>query len=84
MGMSALLERLSTHPEGESKMGSCGGDGAWPLDTPGGRFYAEWDTEAPTSREGQLIFFFQFLRLFPDWRWEKEIRRWRIAGEIIG
>lgn len=43
--MSALLERLSTHPEGESKMGSCGGDGVWPLDTPGERFSAEWDTK---------------------------------------
>jgi hypothetical protein len=45
------------------------GEGAWPLDTPGGRFYAEWDTEAPTSREGQLIFFFQFLKA--GGRWEQ-------------
>lgn len=65
--MSALLERLSTPPEGESKMGSCGSDGAWPLDTPGGRFYVEWDTEGPTSREGQLIFFFQFLKAGGRW-----------------
>jgi len=65
--MSALLERLSTHPEGECKLGSCGGDRSWPLDTPGGRFYAEWDTEAPTSREGQLIFFFQFLKAGGRW-----------------
>jgi hypothetical protein len=31
------------------------------VDTPGGRFYAEWDDETPVTREGQLIFFFQFL-----------------------
>ncbi|TAG08013.1 MAG: hypothetical protein EAZ42_11965, partial [Verrucomicrobia bacterium] len=28
--------------------------GTWPLDTPGGRFYAEWDDQAPVTREGQL------------------------------
>jgi hypothetical protein len=32
------------------------------VDTPGGRFRAEWDVQAPVTREGQLIFFFQFLQ----------------------
>ena len=41
----------------------------WPLDTPGGRFYAEWDEDTPTTRDGQLIFFFQFLRV--GGRWEQ-------------
>jgi len=59
-GMSALLERFSTPPEGECKIGSCGGDGSGPLDPPGGGCYAEWELEAPTSREGQLIFFSSF------------------------
>jgi hypothetical protein len=36
--------------------------GTWPVDTPGGRFRAEWDVQAPVTREGQLIFFFQFLQ----------------------
>jgi len=71
--MSAILERLSTHPEGESKTGSCVAGSAWPLDTPGGRFYAEWDTQAPTSREGQRIFFFQFLQA--GGRWEQFMER---------
>ena len=34
--------------------------GAWPVDTPGGRYYAEIDDESPVTREGQLIFFAQF------------------------
>jgi len=28
-------------------------------------------------------FFGKGLRLFPDWRWGKEIRRWRIASEAV-
>ncbi len=39
------------------------------MDTPGGRFYAEWDDQSPVSREGQLIFFFQFLHA--GGRWEQ-------------
>jgi hypothetical protein len=34
---------------------------ARPVDTPNGRYYADWDTNAVVTREGQLIFFFQFL-----------------------
>jgi len=40
---------------------------AWPLDTPGGRYYAELDLEAPVTREGQLIFFAQFLDTGGRW-----------------
>ena len=39
------------------------------MDTPGGRFYAEWDDQAPVTREGQLMFFFQFLHV--GGRWEE-------------
>jgi len=31
------------------------------VDTPGGRYFAELDVDAPVTREGQLIFFAQFL-----------------------
>ena len=40
----------------------------WPLDTPGGRFYAEWESQTPTTREGQLMFFFQFLDAGDRWK----------------
>jgi len=63
---------ISAHPAGESKKGPAGPAGSWPVDTPGGRFYAEWDTEAPVTREGQLIFFFQFLQA--GGRWEEFLR----------
>ncbi len=46
--------------------------GSWPLDTPGGRFHAEWDDQAPVTREGQLIFFFQFLQA--GGRWQEFLR----------
>ncbi len=42
--------------------------GPWPVDTPGGRFYAEWDTGAPETRDGQLTFFFQFLSAGGRWK----------------
>lgn len=61
------------HPEGESKKAVGEVAGTWPVDTPGGRFYAEWDTQAPVTREGQLIFFFQFLQA--GGRWEEFLKR---------
>jgi hypothetical protein len=39
------------------------------VDAPGGRFYAEWDPDAPVTRDGQLLFFFQFLEA--GGRWEQ-------------
>jgi hypothetical protein len=64
--MSAILERISAHSKGEHPTRV---EDSWPLNTPGGRFYAEWDTQAPTSRGGQLVFFFQFLQA--EGRWEQ-------------
>ena len=66
--MEKLSEVLSVHPAGESQKVDDGGAKSWPLDTPGGRFYAEWDTEVPVTREGQLIFFFQFLHAGGRWK----------------
>lgn len=61
--MRSEVMDIEAHPVGESKRGL----GTWPVDTPGGRFYAEWDTQAPVTREGQLIFFFQFLQAGGLW-----------------
>ena len=55
-----------THPSGETVFESLGSSG-WPVDTPGGRYYAEFDDQAPVTREGQLIFFAQFLRAGGVW-----------------
>ena len=55
------------HPLGECQNEAIGVPVAWPLDTPGGRFFAEWDPEAPVTREGQLMFFFQFLQAGARW-----------------
>ena len=63
---------ISAHPAGESKTSPQYPSGSWPLDAPGGRFYAEWDDQAPVTREGQLIFFFQFLEA--GGRWEEFLR----------
>jgi hypothetical protein len=52
---------------GECQNEAIGAVAAWPLDTPGGRFFAEWDADAPVTREGQLMFFFQFLQAGARW-----------------
>ncbi len=67
--MNASESPICANPQGESEFSRCCSTGAWPLDTPGGRFYAEWDDQSPVSREGQLIFFFQFLHA--GGRWEQ-------------
>ncbi len=59
---------MCSTPVGESKNVLKSTAGVWPLDTPGGRFYAEWDEESPVTREGQLIFFFQFLHAGGRWK----------------
>ena len=56
-----------THPGGEKIMEQKSG-GCWPVDTPGGRYYAEADMDAPVTREGQLIFFAQFLKTGERWK----------------
>ena len=65
------MDKLSTsnqpHPQGEPKITSGTPAGTWLVDTPGGRFHAERDDQAPVIREGQLIFFFQFLQAGGRW-----------------
>src|SRR5262245_64663220 len=55
----------SADPEGEGFLRAL----PWPVDTPGGRYFAEFDDEAPVTREGQLLFFAQFLHA--GGRWER-------------
>ena len=75
--MDAPTTLICPNPEGESKITPETPPGSWPLDTPGGRFYAEWDDQAPMTREGQLIFFFQFLHA--GGRWEECLREFGFA-----
>ena len=70
--MDAPATLICSNPAGELKNAPEYPAGSWPLDTPGGRFYAEWDDQAPVTREGQLIFFFQFLQA--GGRWEEFLR----------
>jgi hypothetical protein len=67
-GVEAKSTPVETHPVGECKSTSFGDQRAWPVDTPGGRYYSEWNTGAPVTREGQLIFFFQFLHTGGRWK----------------
>src|SRR5271163_4169561 len=69
--MRAETSEQSVHPLGESVSKLIAG--AWPVDTPGGRYYAEIDDEAPVTREGQLIFFGQFLHV--GGRWERFVSK---------
>src|SRR5271155_1736567 len=55
---------IAVHPLGESILEQL----PWPVDTPGGRYWAEFDDEAPVTREGQLIFFGQFLHTGGRWK----------------
>lgn len=71
--MSSLLDQLESHPEGEFANQPLSPVGAWPLDTPGGRFYAEWDEATPVTSNAQLIFFFQFLKA--GGRWEQFMKK---------
>ena len=70
--MDARSVPVDPHPAGEPENAAQYPAGAWPIDTPGGRVYAEWDDHAPVTREGQLIFFFQFLHA--GGRWEEFLR----------
>ena len=66
--MESIAALVKAHPQGEGHFESQPGAGSWPLDTPGGRFYAEWETQTPVTREGQLVFFFQFLKAGVRWK----------------
>ena len=65
------------HPVGEPIAKQLGD--SWPVDTPGGRYYAEFDDESPVTREGQLIFFAQFLRV--GGRWERFVSNCPLSYE---
>ena len=70
--MESIAAHVKAHPQGEGVLESLNSAASWPLDTPGGRFYAEWETQTPVTREGQLMFFFQFLKAGA--RWEQFMR----------
>ncbi len=61
--MDVPVTVISANPAGESKNTASYPPGSWPLGTLGGRYCAEWDDQAPVTREGQLIFLFQFLHV---------------------
>ncbi len=65
--MPEIAPVLCTHPAGERLSSLESRLPAWPVDTPGGRYYAELDVDAPVTREGQLIFFAQFLHSGGRW-----------------
>jgi hypothetical protein len=67
--MPPLENTCAVHPLGESTLGEV----PWPVDTPGGRYFAEFDDQAPVTREGQLIFFAQFLHA--GGRWQQFVER---------
>jgi hypothetical protein len=58
---------ICTHRAGEPFFSVQSRSPAWPVDTPGGRYFAELDVDAPVTREGQLIFFAQFLHTGGRW-----------------
>ena len=66
--MSAVPVSVFPLLRGESAQPLFTASGSWPVDAPGGRFHAEWDETSPVTREGSLLFFFQFLE--PGGRWE--------------
>jgi hypothetical protein len=71
--MPPLESRIAVHPLGEATLEQL----AWPVDTPGGRYFAEFDDEAPVTREGQLIFFAQFLHT--GGRWDRFLKNSPLA-----
>lgn len=72
--MDAETNPKNTHPTGELtpspkfiQMPPDPPKTGWPIDTPGGRYFAELDGEAPVSVHGQLAFFAQFLTAGQRW-----------------
>ena len=70
--MSRSSLSVFPHPQGESADPVSAPSGSWPVDTPGGRFHAEWDETSPVTREGSLMFFFQILAT--GGRWENLLK----------
>lgn len=62
---------ISTHPKGEAKISSNSTeDEIVSCDTFAGKVHVEWDSQAPVTPLGQLVFFIEFLKtseLFDDW-----------------
>jgi hypothetical protein len=56
------------HPAGESEKPVFTNKTSWLVDTPGGRVHAEWADDVPVTREGSLVFFFQFLAASDRWK----------------
>src|SRR6187551_683682 len=66
---SALVD---LHQKSEAEISILPNTASWPVDTPGGRFHAEWAMDDPVTRDGSLIFFFQFLKA--GGRWEALVK----------
>ena len=64
--MTPVIPSNIIHPAGESSF-SASGPAPWPIDTPGGRYYGEWDPGSPVTVHGQLAFFAQFLQAGQRW-----------------
>jgi hypothetical protein len=71
--MPPLEDAIAVHPLGDSVLKAL----SWPVDTPGGRYWAEFDDQVPVTREGQLIFFAQFLHT--GGRWQQFVERSPLA-----
>jgi hypothetical protein len=65
--MQVQTKSLSTDPRGKRLSTFLGPAPSWPEDAPSGRFYAEFDSDTPISRESQFVFFAQFLRASQCW-----------------
>ena len=62
----------SADPEGEGFLRAL----PWPVDTPGGRYFAEFDDEAPVTREDNYCFLRNFCMLEDDGNALWPIRRY--------
>ena len=96
--MSSDLGMVVPHPEGESISSAT----STPVpalvlpepvavDTPGGRVHVEWDSQAPVTPMGQLVFFTQFLKtaeLYEPWVAECPLRYTSpnapAVGDVLG
>ncbi len=67
--MPSLESAFAVHPVGENNLSQS--RGRWTR--LGGRYWAEFDDQAPVTREGQLIFFAQFLQV--GGRWERFVKK---------
>jgi len=65
--MQSIVPTQKAHPQGERILAELDTAGNWPVDTPGGRCHAEWETHTAVTREAQLLFFFQFLQAGARW-----------------